>query len=112
MTRTQLIIARIDMAEYRLCRELNRGAGLGWVRRPFQLASRLGDGIVWYVLIGALPLIYGRGGGGAGGGGPGGRFRWWGFRQFPQLQAQSAPWRVLLDGRKQRAERAAVLHSW
>src|ERR1700733_2114325 len=60
MTRTQLIMARIDMAESRLCRELNRGAGLGWVRRPFPVASRLGDGIVWYVLIGALPLIYGQ----------------------------------------------------
>jgi len=26
----------------------------------FQAASRLGDGVVWYVLIGALPLVYGR----------------------------------------------------
>jgi len=60
MTRTQLILARFDMAEYRLCRELNRGAGQRWIRALFQVASRLGDGIVWYILIGALPLIYGR----------------------------------------------------
>ncbi len=40
------------------------------------------------------------------------RFRRWGFRQFPQLQAQSAPWRVLLDGGKQRAECPALPHSW
>ena len=60
MTRAQLILARFDMAEYRLCRELNRGAGQRWIRAPFQVASRLGDGIVWYILIGALPLIYGR----------------------------------------------------
>jgi undecaprenyl-diphosphatase len=60
MNRAQIIMARFDMAEYRLCRELNRGADLAWVRMPFQLASRLGDGIVWYLLIGALPLLYGR----------------------------------------------------
>jgi len=60
MTRAQLILARFDMAEYRLCRELNRGAGLRWVRWLFQGASRVGDGVVWYVTIGALPLIYGR----------------------------------------------------
>lgn len=60
MNRAQIIMARFDLAEYRLCRELNRGAGLAWVRLLFQAASRLGDGIVWYVLIGALPLAYGR----------------------------------------------------
>lgn len=60
MTRAQLILARFDMAEYRLCRGMNRGAGQRWVRALFQVASRLGDGIVWYLLIGALPLIYGR----------------------------------------------------
>jgi undecaprenyl-diphosphatase len=60
MTRTQIILARFDMAEYRLCRELNRGAGLRGVRWLFQAASRLGDGVIWYVTIGALPLIYGR----------------------------------------------------
>jgi len=60
MNRAQLIMARFDMAEYRLCREFNRGAGLVWVRVLFQSASRLGDGIVWYLLIGALLLVYGR----------------------------------------------------
>ena len=60
MNRAQIIMARFDMAEYRLCRGLNRGAGLRWVCTPFQVASRLGDGIVWYVLICALPLVYGR----------------------------------------------------
>ena len=60
MTRTQLIVARFDMAEYRLCRGLNRGAGLPWVRSVFRAASRLGDGVVWYVLVAALPLVYGR----------------------------------------------------
>jgi undecaprenyl-diphosphatase len=52
-------MARIDAAEYGLCRRLNRGASLALPRRIFQIASRLGDGILWYVLILALPLIYG-----------------------------------------------------
>jgi undecaprenyl-diphosphatase len=60
MNRAQLIMARFDLAEYSLCRRLNRGAGV----RPFgallRIASRLGDGIVWYTLVAALPLIYGR----------------------------------------------------
>ena len=53
------LMARIDAAEYRLCRGLNRGATFALPRRIFQIASRLGDGIAWYVLILALPLLYG-----------------------------------------------------
>ena len=53
-------MARVDAAEYGLCRTLNRGATFALVRRIFQIASRLGDGIAWYVLVGVLPLIYGR----------------------------------------------------
>ena len=52
-------LARIDTADYRLCRHLNRGAARPAVRTPFQIASRLGDGVLWYVLILLLPLIYG-----------------------------------------------------
>jgi undecaprenyl-diphosphatase len=52
-------MARIDAAEYGLCCRLNRGAQWRLPRRVFQSASRLGDGIVWYVLILALPLMYG-----------------------------------------------------
>ncbi len=53
------LIARFDAAEYGICRQLNRGASLPVPRRMFQIASRLGDGIIWYVLIFALPLLYG-----------------------------------------------------
>src|SRR5208282_1059213 len=60
MTRTQNIMARFDIAEYRLCRGLNRGAGLKSLRLAMQVASRLGDGLAWYLLIGLLPLLYGR----------------------------------------------------
>ena len=53
------LLARFDDAEYRLCRRLNRGVAYPLVRPFFRTASRLGDGIVWYVLMAALPLIYG-----------------------------------------------------
>ncbi len=52
-------MARVDAAEYGLCRRLNRGAALPLPRRIFQVASRLGDGVVWYVLLLGLPLLYG-----------------------------------------------------
>jgi undecaprenyl-diphosphatase len=52
-------MARVDAAEYGLCRRLNRGAAFALPRRIFQVASRLGDGIVWYVLLAVLPLLYG-----------------------------------------------------
>ena len=52
-------MARVDAAEYGLCRTLNRGAAFALPRRIFQIASRLGDGILWYVLILLLPLLYG-----------------------------------------------------
>jgi undecaprenyl-diphosphatase len=55
-------MARIDAAEYGLCRRLNRGAAFALPRRIFQIASRLGDGLIWYALILALPLLYGAAG--------------------------------------------------
>ena len=53
------LLARFDDAEYRLCRRLNRGVEHTWVRVLFKSASRLGDGIVWYALMLALPFLYG-----------------------------------------------------
>jgi undecaprenyl-diphosphatase len=53
------VIARFDAAEYDLCRRLNRGASFAVPRRVFQIASRLGDGLVWYARILVLPLVYG-----------------------------------------------------
>jgi undecaprenyl-diphosphatase len=52
-------MARIDAAEYGLCRRLNRGAAFAIPRQLFRIASRLGDGIVWYLLIVLLPILYG-----------------------------------------------------
>jgi len=53
------LLDRFDHAEYRLCRRLNRGVEHTWVRVLFRTASRLGDGIIWYALILALPFLYG-----------------------------------------------------
>jgi undecaprenyl-diphosphatase len=53
------LLARFDLAEYRLCRRLNRGVEHAWVRVIFKTASRLGDGVVWYALMLALPFNYG-----------------------------------------------------
>lgn len=59
VNRARLILARFDVAEYRLCRGLNRTSGRRSIRTLFQISSRLGDGVVWYVLVGLLPLLYG-----------------------------------------------------
>jgi undecaprenyl-diphosphatase len=53
------LLERFDAAEYRFCRRLNRGVHHRAVRMFFKAASRLGDGVVWYVLMAALPLAYG-----------------------------------------------------
>ena len=53
------LLSRFDAAEYRLCRRLNRGVEHTWVRVLFKTASRLGDGVIWYALMLALPFIYG-----------------------------------------------------
>ncbi len=53
------LIARFDAVEYGICRQLNRGVSLPVPRRVFQVASRMGDGIIWYVLICSLPVLYG-----------------------------------------------------
>jgi undecaprenyl-diphosphatase len=53
------LMARIDAAEYGICRRLNRGASLRSVCATFQIASRLGDGVIWYALILTLPFLYG-----------------------------------------------------
>ena len=54
------LFARIDAAEYGLCRRLNRGASHVGLRNTFRVASRLGDGVIWYGMLALLPLLYGR----------------------------------------------------
>jgi undecaprenyl-diphosphatase len=55
------LFTRIDAAEYGLCRRLNRGAAQPALRDTFRVASRLGDGVIWYALLALLPILYGRG---------------------------------------------------
>jgi undecaprenyl-diphosphatase len=52
------LLARFDDAEYRLCRRLNRGVEHAGVRVFFMTASRLGDGVIWYALMLALPFLF------------------------------------------------------
>ena len=51
--------ARIDAAEHGICRRLNRGAAHGGLRTTFRVASRLGDGVIWYAMLALLPFLYG-----------------------------------------------------
>src|SRR4030095_6904001 len=53
------LLARFDHAEYRLCRRLNRGVEHTGIRVFFKIASRLGDGVIWYALMLALTFLYG-----------------------------------------------------
>jgi len=59
-SRVAALVARMDQAELTLCRQFNGLVHKTGARRIFQVASRLGDGVAWYVLIAALPLLYGR----------------------------------------------------
>ena len=54
-------VARVDAAEFGICRTLNALSGRSPARRLFQLVSRLGNGVLWYALLLALPLLHGRG---------------------------------------------------
>ena len=59
MNRAQAMLARFDLAEYRLCRGLNRGAFWPGLNPLMRGVSRLGDGVFWYALLLVLPVLYG-----------------------------------------------------
>lgn len=52
--------ARIDRVEQRLCLQLNRCSTRRSVHSFFAAVSRVGDGVVWYALMGVLSLTQGR----------------------------------------------------
>ncbi|HEX3838238.1 MAG TPA: phosphatase PAP2 family protein [Steroidobacteraceae bacterium] len=56
------LVARVDAAEFGLCRMLNVLSQRAPARRLFQVVSRLGNGAIWYALLLALPLLRGRAG--------------------------------------------------
>jgi undecaprenyl-diphosphatase len=58
----QTILARFDLAEYRLCRSFNSRLSRGPSLPLLRVASRIGNGLVWYLLMLLLPLLYGMAG--------------------------------------------------
>ena len=50
----------LDDLEYRLCRSLHGVSHYGLARQVFALASRLGNGMIWYALLVGLPLMAGK----------------------------------------------------
>ncbi len=54
--RMQFYLGRMHALDTTLCVRANRGSRHRWVRLPFRLVSRLGDGVFWYALILGLLL--------------------------------------------------------
>jgi undecaprenyl-diphosphatase len=54
-----LAIARLDQAELNACRAFNRSVRRAGLLRLFRIASRLGDGVLWYSLMGMLAVVGG-----------------------------------------------------
>ncbi|MTW22021.1 phosphatase PAP2 family protein [Allochromatium palmeri] len=55
----QAWLQHLNELEMSVCRLWTRSGQRFWIRRPFALISRLGDGVFWYSLMAALPLVYG-----------------------------------------------------
>jgi undecaprenyl-diphosphatase len=58
--RTTALFKRMDEREVALCLFLNRFTRLSRIEHFFAVVSRLGNGVFWYSIIAALPLIYGK----------------------------------------------------
>lgn len=55
----QVWLQHLNELEVSVCRLWSRSGQRRWIRYPFALVSRLGDGVFWYSLMAALPLVYG-----------------------------------------------------
>lgn len=53
------ILARLDTAELAVCLRFNSAVRRVRILRLFRVASRLGDGVLWYSLMAALALLGG-----------------------------------------------------
>lgn len=53
------VLAWLDQAELVACRRLNRTVYRAGALQVFRVASRLGDGMLWYTLVGVLALGFG-----------------------------------------------------
>lgn len=54
------VVSRFELIDVGLCHRLNRSAHCRFIRRSFQIISRLGDGVVWYGLMLGLALLGGQ----------------------------------------------------
>lgn len=61
-SRSARLFERVDAFEFGLCRRLNRGCDQPAVRDLFRVVSRLGDGVLWYLLILLIPVFFGEAG--------------------------------------------------
>jgi len=61
-SRSARMFHRVDAFEHRLCRRLNGGVHSRTLRELRRMASRLGDGIAWYLLMLMIPVWYGQAG--------------------------------------------------
>jgi undecaprenyl-diphosphatase len=59
MSKAAFSLRRISEIDLALCVRCNRASRYRAMRATFRLASRLGDGVVWYALMAILPLAYG-----------------------------------------------------
>ncbi len=56
------LFLRVDLAERRLCLAATAVARRRALRQIFRTVSRLGDGVAWYLVMAAMPLLLGRAG--------------------------------------------------
>jgi len=56
------VVKRLDALEVALCQPINNLARRSVVRGAFSVVSRLGDGLIWYVLMVAFPIAFGMAG--------------------------------------------------
>ena len=61
MVRNTSSLYRINQLDLALCLRLNRLSHVGFWRGFFRIVSRVGDGVFWYSLALALPVIHGAG---------------------------------------------------
>jgi len=60
--REAVMLRQMEDLDLSVCLLFNRAGNRPAVRRSFSIVSRLGDGIVWYALMGILPLAAGNAG--------------------------------------------------
>jgi undecaprenyl-diphosphatase len=50
---------RVDLLEAGACLRMNRVTRINWARNYFRAVSRLGNGVLWYTMLIAIPLLGG-----------------------------------------------------